>query len=123
MSSGGAAPDARVQADGENVDDELVRRVRLRNLERLVVRRLPERCHDSRVHHGHTGRAVPGAVVITGWDDSDAAAPAGLIILRQSLRDQGRRCAYIALAHREPSAEQDPPSWQVIQRTSTRPLG
>ena len=70
-----------------------------------------------------TGRVVPGAVAITGWDDSDAAAPAGLTTLRQSLRDQGRRCAYIALAHREPSAEQDPPSWQVIQRTSTRPLG
>jgi hypothetical protein len=42
-----------VQADGENVDDELVRPVRLRDLERLVVRRLPERCHDSRVHPGH----------------------------------------------------------------------
>jgi hypothetical protein len=44
-----------VQADGEHVDDELVRRVRLRNLERLVVRRLRERCHDGRVHPGHDG--------------------------------------------------------------------
>ena len=70
-----------------------------------------------------TGRAVPASVAITGWDDTDAAAPAGLTTLRQSLRDQGRRCAHIALGHREPSAEQDPPSWQVIQRTSTRPLG
>ena len=66
------------------------------------------------------GRSVPGAVAITGWDDSDAAAPAGLTTLRQSLRDQGHRCARIALGHREPSAEQDPPSWRVIQRTSTR---
>jgi DNA-binding LacI/PurR family transcriptional regulator len=70
-----------------------------------------------------TGRAVPGTVAITGWDDSDAAAPAGLTTLRQSLRDQGRRCAHIALGHPESSAEQDRPSWQVIQRTSTRPLG
>ena len=67
------------------------------------------------------GRTVPGAVAITGWDDSDAAAPAGLTTLRQSLRDQGRRCARIALGHGLP-ADQDPPGWQVIQRTSTRPL-
>ena len=55
VGSGGAAADPRVQADGEHVDEELVRRVRLRNLERLVVRRLLERCHDSRVHPGHDG--------------------------------------------------------------------
>ena len=68
------------------------------------------------------GRTVPGAVAITGWDDSDAAAPAGLTTLRQSLRDQGRRCARIALGHPPPDA-QDPPGWQVIQRSSTRPPG
>ena len=66
------------------------------------------------------GRGAPGDVAITGWDDSDAAAPAGLSTLRQSLRDQGSRCARIALGHREPPA-QDPPGWQVIERTSTRP--
>jgi DNA-binding LacI/PurR family transcriptional regulator len=44
-----------------------------------------------------TGRAVPASVAITGWDDTDAAAPAGLTTVWQSLRDQGRRCAYIAL--------------------------
>jgi len=70
-----------------------------------------------------TGRSVPHAVAITGWDDSDAAAPAGLTTLRQSLRDQGNRCAHIALGHLEPSAEQDPPSWQVVERASTRPPG
>jgi DNA-binding LacI/PurR family transcriptional regulator len=69
------------------------------------------------------GRSVPQAVAITGWDDSDAAAPAGLTTLRQSLRDQGNRCAHIALGHREPSAGQGPPSWQVIKRASTRPPG
>jgi hypothetical protein len=49
------------------------------------------------------GRAVPGSVAITGWDDSEAAAPAGLTTVRQSLRDRGSRCARIALG-REPSA-------------------
>jgi DNA-binding LacI/PurR family transcriptional regulator len=69
-----------------------------------------------------TGRTVPDAVAITGWDDSDAAASAGLTTLRQSLRDQGKRCAHIALGHPRPPASQDPPGWQVIRRTSTRPL-
>jgi DNA-binding LacI/PurR family transcriptional regulator len=67
------------------------------------------------------GRTVPGAVAITGWDDSDAAASAGLTTVRQSLRDQGRRCARAALGHALP-ADLDPPGWQVIQRTSTRSL-
>jgi DNA-binding LacI/PurR family transcriptional regulator len=66
------------------------------------------------------GLVVPGTVAITGWDDSDAAAHAGLTTVWQSLRDQGRRCAHIALGH-EPPPDQDPPAWHVIQRTSTRP--
>jgi DNA-binding LacI/PurR family transcriptional regulator len=69
------------------------------------------------------GRGVPGSVAITGWDDSDAAAPAGLTTLRQSLRDQGKRCARIALGHPQPAATQDPPGWRVVRRTSTRPPG
>ena len=68
---------------------------------------------------GRSGLAVPGAVAITGWDDTDAAGPAGLTTLRQSLRDQGRRCARIALGHRPPDG-QEPPGWEVVQRTSTR---
>jgi DNA-binding LacI/PurR family transcriptional regulator len=67
-----------------------------------------------------TGRSVPDAVAITGWDDSGAAAPAGLTTVRQSLRDQGSRCARIALGHPQP-AGQGPPDWQIIPRTSTRP--
>jgi DNA-binding LacI/PurR family transcriptional regulator len=66
------------------------------------------------------GRGVPDAVAITGWDDSDAAAPAGLTTLRQSLRDQGIRCARVALGLREPPAAGGPPAWQVIERASTR---
>jgi DNA-binding LacI/PurR family transcriptional regulator len=65
------------------------------------------------------GRIVPDAVAITGWDDSDTAAFAGLTTLRQSLRDQGRRCARIALGRQQPAA-QDPPDWEVIVRASTR---
>jgi len=65
------------------------------------------------------GRAVPAAVAVTGWDDSDAAAAAGLTTVRQSLRDQGRRCARIALGHGLPD-DLDPASWAVIQRASTR---
>jgi len=66
--------------------------------------------------------AVPGTIAITGWDDSDAAAHAGLTTVWQSLRDQGRRCAHVALGH-HPPPDQDPPAWHVIQRTSTRPAG
>ena len=65
------------------------------------------------------GLAVPGDVAVTGWDDTDAAAPAGLSTVRQSLRDQGRRCAHIALGHDLP-AGLDPPGWEVVERTSTR---
>jgi DNA-binding LacI/PurR family transcriptional regulator len=67
------------------------------------------------------GRTVPGTVAVTGWDDSEAAASAGLTTVRQSLRDQGSRCAHIALGHPLP-ADQAPSAWQVIQRTSTRSL-
>jgi DNA-binding LacI/PurR family transcriptional regulator len=65
------------------------------------------------------GLAVPGVIAVTGWDDTDAAAPAGLSTLRQSLRDQGRRCARIALGHRPPDG-QPPPGWEVVERASTR---
>jgi DNA-binding LacI/PurR family transcriptional regulator len=68
-----------------------------------------------------TGRAVPGAVAVTGWDDTDAAAPAGLTTVWQSLRDQGERCARIVLGLPPPAGPQDPPGWRVIERASTRP--
>jgi len=70
------------------------------------------------------GLDVPGAVAITGWDDTDAAAPAGLSTIRQSLRDQGERCARIALGLSDPGWSgpgQDPPGWEVVERSSTRP--
>ena len=66
------------------------------------------------------GLSVPGTVAISGWDDSDAAGPAGLTTLAQSLRDQGSRCARLVLGHGEPS-ERDQPHWEVIPRATTRP--
>jgi DNA-binding LacI/PurR family transcriptional regulator len=64
--------------------------------------------------------AVPHALAVTGWDDTDAAAPAGLTTLTQSLRDQGRRCARLALGQPEPTAANDQPHWQVTVRQTTR---
>jgi DNA-binding LacI/PurR family transcriptional regulator len=52
-------------------------------------------------------------IPITGWDDSEAAAEAGLTTVWQSLRDQGAECARIALG-REPSAI--PPAWRIVRR-------
>ena len=67
------------------------------------------------------GRAVPTAVAVTGWDDSDAAAPAGLTSLRQSLREQGKRCACLALGRPGIPGGPDPAGWRVIPRATTRP--
>ena len=64
------------------------------------------------------GREVPGAVAVTGWDDGDGAARAGLTTVRQSLRDQGRRSALIALGRRDEAARGQP-EWQVIERATT----
>jgi hypothetical protein len=65
------------------------------------------------------GLAVPEIVAVTGWDDSDAAAAAGLTTLAQSLREQGARCARVALGrHAEVPAREE---WQVVVRTTTRP--
>jgi DNA-binding LacI/PurR family transcriptional regulator len=57
------------------------------------------------------------SVAVSGWDDSDAAAPAGLTTVWQSLRDQGAACARIALGGKPPAA--DPP-WRVVVRRTTR---
>ena len=66
------------------------------------------------------GVAVPAALAITGWDDSEAAAAAGLTTLAQSLHDQGVRCAELALGKASPTAGDDRAPWEVIRRRSTR---
>ena len=64
------------------------------------------------------GLAVPRALAVTGWDDTAAAAPAGLTTVRQDLRDHGARCARIALGQPE---QLTPPPWEIVHRRSTRP--
>jgi DNA-binding LacI/PurR family transcriptional regulator len=64
--------------------------------------------------------AVPAALAVTGWDDSDAAAAAGLTTLAQSLREQGIRCAQLALGIAEPEPSDDRAPWRVVRRGSTR---
>lgn len=67
-----------------------------------------------------TGTAVPRALSVTGWDDSEAASAAGLTTVAQSLRDQGIRCAQLALGKATPAKGDDRADWQVIHRRSTR---
>jgi DNA-binding LacI/PurR family transcriptional regulator len=66
------------------------------------------------------GAAIPDALAVTGWDDSDAAKPAGLTTVAQSLRDQGTRCARLALGHRDTVANDAADDWRVVVRESTR---
>jgi DNA-binding LacI/PurR family transcriptional regulator len=66
------------------------------------------------------GIAVPTAISVTGWDDTDAAAPAGLTTLAQSLHDQGIRCAELALGKATRCAADADADWRVVHRRSTR---
>jgi DNA-binding LacI/PurR family transcriptional regulator len=66
------------------------------------------------------GLAVPVELAVTGWDDSAAAAAAGLTSLAQSLRDQGVRCARVALGEAAASPEDAAFPWSVAERASTR---
>ena len=66
------------------------------------------------------GIAIPDGLSITGWDDSEGAAPAGLTTVAQSLHSQGIRCAQLALGKTAPSPEDDRADWNVIHRRSTR---
>lgn len=64
------------------------------------------------------GLRVPDDVAVSGWDDAAYAASAGLTTIAQSLRDQGIRCAHLALGQTTAfpiKAE----AWELIRRTST----
>jgi DNA-binding LacI/PurR family transcriptional regulator len=63
------------------------------------------------------GRAIPGDVAVTGWDDAAVAAELGLTTVAQSLRDQGTACAQAALGD-TPAARAA--SWSIVRRGSTR---
>ncbi len=64
-----------------------------------------------------SGTHVPGHLAVTGWDDSPAAAEAGLTTVAQSLFDQGRSAARWVLGL---SDRVDDAIWSVEERTSTR---
>jgi DNA-binding LacI/PurR family transcriptional regulator len=64
------------------------------------------------------GVPVPEALAVTGWDDTEAAAPAGLTTVAQSLHDQGARCAQLALGADAIGVHEA--SWRIVRRTSTR---
>jgi len=62
------------------------------------------------------GRTVPGDLAVTGWDDSAAAAPAGLTTVAQSLREQGAHCARVALGRSTVAAARH--EWRVVLRAT-----
>jgi DNA-binding LacI/PurR family transcriptional regulator len=63
------------------------------------------------------GVPVPGELAMTGWDDTEAAAPAGLTTVAQSLHDQGARCAQLALGEAPTGVHEA--SWRIVRRAST----
>jgi DNA-binding LacI/PurR family transcriptional regulator len=65
-----------------------------------------------------SGVPVPDALAVTGWDDTEAAAPAGLTTVAQSLHDQGARCAQLALTGAATGVHEA--SWRIVRRASTR---
>lgn len=63
------------------------------------------------------GLHVPDDIAVAGWDDDQDARQEGLTTIAQSLFDQGRICAVIALGDRGPSRKA---AWTATVRTSTR---
>jgi DNA-binding LacI/PurR family transcriptional regulator len=69
------------------------------------------------------GLSVPGDLSVVGWDDTleaQRATPA-LTTIRQSLRDQGRRCAELAASGGAETVEPQP--WELVVRESTARFG
>lgn len=65
-----------------------------------------------------TGVEIPARLAVTGWDDSTAAAAAGLTTVAQSLFDQGRSAARWVLGLND---SVDAAAWRVEERGSTGP--
>jgi DNA-binding LacI/PurR family transcriptional regulator len=55
-------------------------------------------------------------LALTGWDDTPAAAPAGLTTVRQDLRAQGARCARIALGDADWTPADRRADWTIVRR-------
>lgn len=63
------------------------------------------------------GLRVPDDVAVAGWDDDPDAEREGLTTIAQSLFDQGRACALVALGDRGQSGDA---AWTPTIRTTTR---
>ncbi|PPK92454.1 DNA-binding LacI/PurR family transcriptional regulator [Kineococcus xinjiangensis] len=65
-------------------------------------------------------RSIPAQLAVTGWDDTPAAAAAGLTTIAQSLRHQGELCARSVIEPgAAPAQAQNAPVWQLVHRAST----
>lgn len=60
---------------------------------------------------------MPDDLAVGGWDDGPDSSRKGLTTIAQSLFEQGRSCALIALGDPGPDRE---PDWTAVVRTSTR---
>ena len=63
------------------------------------------------------GVEIPAELSLTGWDDGPGAAAAGLTTVAQSLREQGKLCARLAM---DESVSARSPGWELVLRRSTR---
>ncbi|HEY6892461.1 MAG TPA: LacI family DNA-binding transcriptional regulator [Solirubrobacter sp.] len=63
------------------------------------------------------GLDVPRDLSIVGWDDTHEGERAGLTTVRQSLREQGRRCA--ELIARGATGPVEPQPWELVVRDTT----
>jgi DNA-binding LacI/PurR family transcriptional regulator len=67
------------------------------------------------------GLEVPRDLSVIGWDDTPDGERAGLTTVRQSLREQGRRCAELVAGGSVGPVEPQP--WQLIVRRTTESFG
>ena len=81
-------------AEGEAAVEELLRSGELPDAIAAMSDELALGALRAAVRHGI---AVPEVLAVTGWDDSEAAARAGLTTVSQSLEEQGALCARLAL--------------------------
>jgi DNA-binding LacI/PurR family transcriptional regulator len=102
-------------AEGEAVTDELLRR---RDAPDAIAAMNDEFALGALRAAARHGVPVPDALAVTGWDDTEAAAPVGLTTVAQSLHDQGARCAQLVLGGAATGVHEA--SWRIVRRASTR---
>jgi DNA-binding LacI/PurR family transcriptional regulator len=101
--------------EGEAAADELLRR---RDAPDAIAAMSDELALGALRAAARHGIPVPDGLAVTGWDDTEAAAPAGLTTVAQSLYDQGAYCARLALRGAAPRIHKA--GWRIIRRASTR---